>query len=227
MSKSLFITAVGTDVGKTYISALLVKKLRKYNLNTGYFKPVLSGAVVDNEGVLHPQDCEFVLNFASIDSDPYSCVSYCFQNPVSPHLAAFYERVTISEDKIKDDYIKYSSNYDYMVVEGAGGLAVPLRVADSPLMISDIVKLLNSKLVIVSNSGLGCIHNILTTVEYAKSKNIFVSGIILNKFDENNNVHKDNLRQIQFFTGIDVVATVQENAKDLEISKERLVGLFN
>ena len=69
MAKGIFVTATGTDVGKTYISALIVKKLRKIGINCGYFKPALSGAEII-EGEIIPGDCKYVLKQAGITSNP-------------------------------------------------------------------------------------------------------------------------------------------------------------
>ena len=92
MTKCIFITATGTDVGKTYISALLVKKLRELGYNCGYFKPALSGAEVRN-GKLIPGDCNYVLKTAGIDANPMDYVSYVFKLAVSPHLASEIEKI--------------------------------------------------------------------------------------------------------------------------------------
>ena len=69
MSKNIFITATGTDIGKTYVSALITKKMREAGLNCGYFKPVLSG-VIENDGKLTESDCNYVVNTAKIKTSP-------------------------------------------------------------------------------------------------------------------------------------------------------------
>ena len=74
--KSIFITATGTDVGKTYISGLLVKKMREVGLNCGYYKPALSGAIRQSDGTLLPGDCDYVVKTAGLDVLPLDCVTY-------------------------------------------------------------------------------------------------------------------------------------------------------
>mgnify|MGYP000806004240 FL=1 len=103
MTKAIFVTATGTDVGKTYISALIVKKIRELGYNCGYFKPALSGAI-EKDGKLIPGDCDFVLKTAGINSAPLNYVSYVFKTAVSPHLAAEIENNPIKIEKIKSDY---------------------------------------------------------------------------------------------------------------------------
>ena len=121
MTKAIFITATGTDVGKTYISALIVKKLRELGYNCGYFKPALSGAeVVD--GKIIPGDCDYVLKQSGINVPTENYVSYIYKTAVSPHLASEIENNPIKIEKIKSDFERIKKEFDYVVVEGAGGI---------------------------------------------------------------------------------------------------------
>lgn len=211
-SRGIFITATGTDIGKTYVSGLLVKSLRDKNINCGYYKPVLSGAV-EIEGKLMPGDCEYVLDFSGLTVDPLECVSYVFKPAVSPHLASN----EISIEKILKDYRTISSNYDFMVVEGAGGIVCPLNLSDQPIIMADLINLLGLDIIIVADAGLGTINSTVLTVEFAKQKNINIRGIILNNFDENNFMHIDNKKSIELLTGMKVIATVKTNATEIEV----------
>ena len=87
MSKNIFITATGTDIGKTYISALIVKKMREAGFNCGYYKPVLSGVEI-SDGKLIKSDCNYVIETAKIPTSADDCVTYRWEEAVSPHLAA-------------------------------------------------------------------------------------------------------------------------------------------
>ena len=88
MGKALFITGTGTDIGKTYVTGLIVKKLRDAGLNGGYYKAALSGADEDENGNLLPGDALFVKEMAGIDEQTENLVSYIYKEAVSPHLAA-------------------------------------------------------------------------------------------------------------------------------------------
>ena len=103
MAKGIFVTATGTDVGKTYISALLVKNMRDSGYNCGYYKPALSGAEITN-GRLIPGDCDYVVKTAGLNVQPEKCVSYMFKPAVSPHLAARIENNPIKLEKITSDF---------------------------------------------------------------------------------------------------------------------------
>lgn len=223
MAKSLFVTATGTDIGKTYVSGLIVKKMREYGLNCGYYKPVLSGAVKTNN-IFTPGDCVHVLNTAGLDIEPMECLSYCFEEAVSPHLASKRAGVKIDINKINSDYVKLSSGYDYMLIEGAGGITCPI-IEDNYLM-WNLIKDLGVNTLVVADGGLGTINSVLTTVEYIKNRNISIKGIVLNNFNKEDFMHRDNLEMVEKMTGENVIATVGVNDTDLHIEKGDIEGLF-
>ena len=127
MAKKIFITGTGTDVGKTYISALIVKKMREAGYNCGYFKPVISG-VTEMCGHLMDSDANYVIQTANIPTEAEQCVSYYWQEAVSPHLAAKRKNQEIDIDKIKYDFAQINKKYDYLLIEGAGGITCPLKI---------------------------------------------------------------------------------------------------
>ena len=218
MTKSIFITATGTDVGKTYVSALLVKCLREeIGQNCGYYKPVLSGAIKKDDGTLLPGDCDFVVKTANLNIDPLKCVSYCFEEAVSPHLASKRSNVKISLKKIKDDYMYLKNRFDTLIVEGAGGITCPLNLDDDKILLPDIIKTLGLDVILVADAGLGTINHVLLTVEYAKSHGINIIGIIYNNYESSNFMHVDNIKQIEKLTGIKTLAKVKYGAENIEL----------
>lgn len=226
MSKQIFVTSTGTDVGKTFISALLVKSMKKYGANCGYFKPVLSGAEKRNSG-LWAGDCEYVREIADIKTPASELASYIFEQPVSPHLASEMNNVTISLEKIKTDCEKTKASCDYTVIEGAGGIVCPVLLsASKTILLKDIIKMLNSDIVIVSQSGLGSINSAVLTAKYAQAEGINIKGIILNNFDKNDFMHRDNAKQIERLTGCKVICKVEKNAEILDMTKSDLFEIF-
>lgn len=219
MTKGIFITATGTEVGKTYISALLVKKIHELGLNCGYYKPAMSGI---EEGKL--SDVEYVFKIGEMEGNPMDFVSYPFVEALSPHLAAERSGVSIKLDKINDDLNKISKNYDYILVEGAGGITCPLNLNETKLLLTDVIKSLNMSIIIVADAALGTINSTLLTVEYAKSNGIKIKGIILNKYDDTDFMHLDNKKQIEKLTGIKVISTVKKDDKTINI--RNLENLF-
>lgn len=217
MSKNIFITATGTDIGKTYVSALIVKKMRESGFNCGYFKPVLSG-VEEINGKLTVSDCNYVVNTANIPTSANECVSYWWKEAVSPHLAAKRQNQIIDISKIKKDFKNAKNKYDYLLVEGAGGITCPLRLENGEkYLLKDLIKELDTSIIIVADGGLGTINSILLTVEYARNNGINIKGIILNNYEPSNFMHQDNLKQVEYLTGIKVVATVEKEQKDIKL----------
>ena len=225
MTKGIFVTDTGTDVGKTYISGLLVRKLRAEGLNCGYYKPVLSGAEITNEKLI-PGDCQYVLTTSGLNIDPLECVSYVFKPALSPHLAAQIEKNPIKIDKIINDFNTIKQKYQYIVVEGAGGIVCPFNIKEN-ILLPDIIKALNLDIIIVASAQLGTINSTVLTVEYAKQKEINVKGIILNEYNPEDIMHVDNKKCVELLTGIPVIATVKKNQKDLIVDNVVLEKVFN
>ena len=227
MTKGIFVTATGTDVGKTFISALLVKKMRDMNLNCGYFKPALSGAELIN-GELIPGDCDYVLKTAGImDRTPLECASYVLKTAVSPHLAAELENQEIKKEKIKADFDNIKKDYDYMVVEGAGGIICPFNLSENnKILLEDVIKMLECGVIVVASADLGTINYTYLTIHYLKSIGINVRGIIINYYNENDIMCRDNKLQVEKLCGVKVIATVKQDDKDLRIDENELLSIF-
>lgn len=213
--KGIFITGTGTDIGKTYVSALIIKNLRDNGIDAGYYKPALSGAYRQDNKLI-PGDAEYVCQISGLTESPETLVSYIFETPVSPHLAATIESSSYIDEKvIVEDYTKLAEKYDFILVEGCGGIMCPLRIPYSShendqnksnlLILPDIIKLLNLDIIIVADAGLGTINAVLLTVSYAKQQDITIAGIILNNYDKNNFLHQDNKKQIEFLTTLPVL----------------------
>lgn len=225
MSKGIFITATGTDIGKTYVTALIVKLLKENNLNVSYYKAALSGAEIIN-GELVPGDAKYVCDVSKLDKDPKSLVSYIYKTAVSPHLASQIENNPIELTKIKSDFEKMKDKSEYITVEGSGGIVCPIRMDEQLILLKDIIKLLNLDIIIIASSELGTINDIVLTVEYAKANNINVKGIILNNYDESNFLHEDNKKSVEILTKVPVIATVKSNDTNLNIDANELIKLY-
>lgn len=224
MSKGLFITGTDTDIGKTYVTALIVKKLRDHGFNAGYYKAALSGAE-ENNGILTAGDADFVCRTAQIPVNPNDCVSYIYKNAYSPHLAAAIEGNPPEMDKIKSDFRKATEKYDYITVEGSGGIICPIRY-DKHIFLEDIIKELDLTALIVADSGLGTINSTVLTIEYMKSRNIEIQGIIFNNYHKNNIMDDDNIKMIEELTGINSVAKVSTDDNELNIDIGTLTSLY-
>lgn len=218
MTKGIFITATGTDVGKTYISALIVKAMRDAGFNCLYYKPALSGAELVDGNII-AGDCDYVLKKSGINKNPNDYVSYIFKPAVSPHLASEIENNPIRLDKILADFERIKSECDYLLVEGAGGIVCPFDLLGNKLLLKDVIKALGLDIVIVAPASLGTINSTVLTVEYARQNGINIKGIILNNFDENDYMQVDNKKRVEELTGVKVIATVKADDKDISLDK--------
>ena len=224
MTKGLFITATGTDAGKTFVTALLIKKMRQAGINAGYYKAALSGALRKGDSLI-PGDADYVKRIAGIDTPLERMVSYVYETAVSPHLAAELEGNPLELEKVLDDYRRVSAMHDYITVEGSGGILCPIR--RNMYMLEDLIKAMKLGIVIVAPAGLGTINDTILTIEYAKSREIPVKGVILNWFHPGDRMEEDNRGFIEAYTGIPVLACVEEGAEELEADTERLISLYD
>ena len=224
MTKGIFVTATGTDAGKTFVTALLVKKLREAGLNAGYYKAALSGALRQEDGRLIPGDADYVKRIAGLDTPLEKMVSYVYETAVSPHLASELEGNPVELDKVKEDYKAVCALHEYITVEGSGGILCPVR--RSMYMLEDLIKAMGLGILIVAPAGLGTINDTVLTIEYARSRGIPVKGVILNWFHEGDTMEEDNRRFIEAYTGVPVIACVKEGEQNIEISSEVLAALY-
>jgi dethiobiotin synthetase len=158
-----FVTAIGTDSGKTLVSAILTEALQ-----ADYWKPIQSGK--------ENRDTETVARL--INNNHSFCYeeTYLFSKPISPHAAAKADGVTIELNKI----ILPQNGGNNIIIEGAGGILVPLNETD---FVIDLAAKFDAEIILVSNTYLGSINHTLLTVQELKRRNLKVKGIIFNGFE--------------------------------------------
>lgn len=226
MGKGLFITATGTDVGKTYVTGLIVKKLCEAGLRASYYKAALSGAERRGNKLISG-DAQFVKEIAGLNMSLEEMVSYVYERAVSPHLAAQIEGNAVELEKVKEDYLKQASQYEYITVEGSGGIICPIRLDETKeIWLEDIIKALQLETIVVADAGLGTINHVVLTISYIQSHGMKVKGIILNHYHKGNIMEEDNLKMIEKVTGVPVITTVTDGAQDLNIAVEELIKLY-
>ena len=221
--KSIFITGTGTDIGKTYVTGLIVKKLRESGLNAGYYKAAVSGV---EEGQL--SDPEYVKKIAGIDdNNSPKAVSYVYKEAVSPHLAARINNRPIDFNVIEQDFQKARNYYDFLTVEGSGGIICPIRWDNSEhLIIDEMIKRLKLSVLVISPAGLGSINAAVLTIEHLQNRQIPIKGIILNHWHSNDIMEEDNAYMIEKLTGIPILTRVKENDDNLDIEADYLAKLY-
>ena len=225
MSKGLFITGTGTDVGKTYIAGLLLKKLSDSGLACAYYKAAMSGNRRDRGGALIPGDAVCVRNVSRIAQPLEEMCPYVYETAVSPHLASKLEGGPIDMKKVREGYLRLAARYEYIVAEGSGGIVCPLRYDQKKLFLEDVIKALGLPTLLVADAGLGTINGTVLTVEFMKSRGIPVKGIILNRFHEGNVMEEDNKIMCEALTGVPVIACVEDNCTDIGLGGEFIASL--
>lgn len=219
MAKALFITGTGTDVGKTYVSALIAKQLKDDGLDIGYYKVALSGS---NE--ITDSDAWYVKEKANLTDSYDEMVSYTYKHAYSPHLASQIEGNPVEMKVIKEAYKDISKRHDYMIVEGSGGIICPIRYdKDKKIFLEDIIKELDIPSIIIADAGLGTINSTVLTIEYMMKRKLKINGVILNKFEISNVMHEDNKQMIEEMTDIKVVGIV--NTENI-LKIDNLISLF-
>lgn len=228
MGKGIFVTGTGTDIGKTYVTGLIVKKLRDSGLNAGYYKAAISGAEKGPKGELLPGDALYVNKVAGIGETTENLVSYVYLEAVSPHLAAKINHEPIDFNKVKEAFDWAIAKYDYLTMEGSGGIICPLRWDNTEhVIIDDLIKRLDLGALVVADAGLGTINSAVLTIEHLQFRHILVKGVILNNFHPGDLMEEDNKVMIEEITGIPVIATVKKGDTELDIDAEFLAGLYD
>lgn len=179
-----FITAIGTDSGKTITSAILVEALK-----ADYWKPVQSG---------FPRDSDAVADLVSFPAKIFPS-AYEFVKPASPHDSAKAENQTIVMDKI---ILPDTANH--LIVEGAGGILVPLNDTD---FVIDIAQKFDLEVILVVNLYLGCINHTLLSVKELKRRNLRVKGIVFNGVS-----NPESERIILHHSGYEVLLHIEKEA---------------
>jgi dethiobiotin synthetase len=178
--RSIFVTGTDTEVGKTVVAGVLAVVLKRRGLDVGVMKPVASGGVRRGK-TLVSEDAIFLKRAADCD-DPLDLINpICLEPPLSPHVAARVSGVTIDWARIDEAYETLSTRHEMLVVEGAGGLLVPLT---DDFLVADLARKWDLPLVVASRIGLGTINHTLLTVEAARHRGLTVAGIIFNGYDE-------------------------------------------
>ncbi len=221
MGKGLFITGTDTDVGKTYVTALLVKTLRKTGFDVGYYKAAISGAPTVAES-----DAGFVNRFAGINEPEDMILSYLYQNAVSPHLAARIEGNPVEKEVILKAWERVTKAYPYVTMEGSGGIMCPIRHDEKAVYyLEDIIRWLHLPVLVVANAGLGTINHVVTTCEYIKKRHIPVKGILLNHW-KGGIMEEDNVKMIEEITGVKVLAKIRDGDSLLDIDAGEIISLY-
>lgn len=229
MIKGMFVVGTGTDIGKTYVTGLIVKALIQSGKKAAYYKAAMSGNERDEKGELIPGDALAVKKLSGTAQELSEMCPYIYEAAVSPHLAAKIEGKPIELSIVKDGFAKLSQSYEWIVAEGSGGIICPIRHDEQKIMLPDVIKSFDLPCVLIADAGLGTINSVVLTCEYMKNHNIPLKGIIFNRYDESSLMVRDNLAMCEELTGLKVLAVVKEKSDRLEYrgaGEEEFFSLF-
>ncbi len=245
----IFVTGTGTDVGKTYVTALLCRALQA-QLSAGesaqsagqaavrYYKAAISGA-----DSIADSDAGWVIKMAGLHQDLRTATTYLYREPVSPHLAYCNEVAagkTPPEPKLSQVLTDFTAVHDscaLTVLEGSGGIYCPLWCQPESLgmgraascyticdLMRELVGRCGLKVMVVADAQLGCINDVLTTVQSLKYEGFDLSrvAIILNHYEPSSLMQRNNVGMIESLTQLPVIATVQAGQTRLELSTAAL-----
>jgi dethiobiotin synthetase len=175
-TKGFFVTGTDTGVGKTVITLALIKAVCRLGFTACGMKPVESGCLQQGE-VLVPSDGIFIKTMAHMEENIGHITPCRFRSPLAPLPASEIEGVTVDFKKIIKAFADLSKKYDVVIVEGIGGLLVPIT---GNYFVIDMAKDFNLPLIVVSRPSLGTINQTMLTVNYALKEGLQVAGIIIN-----------------------------------------------
>ncbi|TGU72669.1 dethiobiotin synthase [Geomonas terrae] len=178
-AKSIFITGTDTGVGKTIASATIAMLLRRLGHSVGVMKPVTSGCI-ERDGKLISEDAELLCFGAGVPVTP-DCTPYLLRAPLAPSVSASQDGVRINFQVIKEAYDRLAQKHEFVIVEGAGGLMVPLA---GGLLVADLALHLGLPIAVVARPNLGTINHTLLTTFTARTMGLNVKGVIVNRYPD-------------------------------------------
>ena len=213
----VFVTGTDTDVGKTFVTAGLAAVMQSLGYKSGVYKPFQSGAEVKN-GFLVAPDLAYV---KQLDFYVETLCSYLMKAPTAPYIAAELEGIEIEMDTVKKEYETIKNNCEILLVEGAGGLMVP--VTKEVLMI-DVAKMFDIPLLIVARPDLGTINHTLMTIKCAQSEGIKILGVVISNYPQTTNdpVILRAKEMIEKYCNTKVIDIIKQGQTDLSKLAQKL-----
>lgn len=205
--KGIFIIGTDTGVGKTVTAAGLALCLKERGVKVGVMKPVATGCLGSNKKLYSP---DAIYLFEAAENEyPLLSSPVRFQNPLAPVVASRVERKPVDLKRIIWAYHEIKEIYDFIIVEGIGGLMVPFT---DNYFVADLAKEFKLPVLIVARGNLGTINHTLLTVQSARNQNLPIKGILLNGVSKENlsMAEMTNPRVIEDLTGVPVVGSIPQ-----------------
>jgi dethiobiotin synthetase len=221
MKKGFFITGTDTGVGKTYVAEGIAVECKKRKINVGVMKPAETGCRVI-AGRLVPRDALRLLNAAGT-RDALALVNpFRFRKPLAPSIAAELEDSMVSISAIMKAYRTLENRHDLMIVEGAGGILVPLIAKHTHL---DLAERMGLPVVIVARPGLGTINHTLLTISALRGRGMSIAGVVINYAHSQTAglAERTGPAVIEKISGIPILATIPHSSRGFGSLVDRLL----
>ena len=198
MTQGIFITGTGTEIGKTVIAGGLAASLKQAGMNVGVMKPISTG---------NTADAQFLKHAAQVDDERSLINPIYLRHPLAPSVAARMEGREIDVSCVETAFAELRQKYDFMIVEGVGGIAVPIQ---DDFLVVHLIKRLQLPILIVAQVGLGTLNHTLLTVAYARQFELQITGIVLNGLcaETAGLAEATNPAEIENLTGVPVIGVV-------------------
>ncbi|MEI8140113.1 MAG: dethiobiotin synthase [bacterium] len=210
LQRGIFITGTDTGVGKTFVAAGILAGFRAAGRNVAPMKPVQTGCHL-RKGTLMAPDLMTSLKAGGMRisaAEQADMAPYCFKPACSPHLAAQLAGTRISLSCIENAFRRLSHKYDGVIIEGAGGVLVPLNQKETML---DLMVRLQLPVLLVARPGLGTINHVLLSLRVLREARLHVLGVVLNQSAPGRwgQIEDDNLRAIERMGSVKVLASIR------------------
>lgn len=220
-SSGIFITGTDTGVGKTVVAAGLALVLRERGMRVGVMKPVATGCKGEGKRLIS-EDAVYLFEAAENEYAPLTS-PFRFRNPLAPSVASIIEKREIPIERILKAYRELQHHYDFLIVEGIGGLLVPIT---KEYYVSNLIHEFGLSILIVARGGLGAINHTLLTIDAAVIRGLEVRGIIFNRMPRVNfsMAEVTNPKVIHDLTGVPILGTLPE-LEDVDVEQCRFGNL--
>lgn len=199
MKQSLFVTGTDTGIGKTYVACQLIRHYVAQGFRVVGMKPIAAGCE-QMDGQWVNEDVRLLTEASNVDAPLHLVNPYCFHAPIAPHIAAQQANVDIQLDVIVQAYHALAELADIVIVEGAGGLLVPLN---DEITMAELAAALNIPIVLVVGMRLGCINHALLSLEVMRARHLPIQAWVANPIDPAMQCYAENLATLQqHFKGV-------------------------
>jgi len=205
-TEGVFVTGTDTGVGKTVVAGALAGALWQRGVDAGVLKPIQCGLTPTPSGPV-ATDARFLLAAAGLEEPLEAACPWQLPAPLAPSVAASLAGVELTLEGLLDGWRRARSEHKFVVVEGVGGLAVPVS---ETLLVSDLAAALGLPLLVVARPNLGTLNHTLLTVEFARAQGLDVLGIVLSRLrpEPPAEAERTNPAEIARLTGAPVLGTL-------------------